>query len=68
MELEKIGKAALFVFSKAGFTEEALNEFEKHGIARSDDGRWRKNQLDESRRICDCRKLSDDLFVSEPEK
>ncbi len=38
--LEKVEKAVLFVVSKSGFTKEALNEFERHGISWSGDGRW----------------------------
>lgn len=39
-ESENIGKAVLFVFSKAGFTEDCMNYLKEHGIAWSEDIRW----------------------------
>lgn len=39
-EREQIEKAVLFVFSRKGFTKDALAYFQKHGIAWSDDERW----------------------------
>lgn len=37
---EQIEKAVLFVFSRRGFTQDALAYFRAHGIAWSDDERW----------------------------
>lgn len=39
-EREQIEKAVLFVFSRKGFTQDALAYFQEHGIAYSDDERW----------------------------
>ncbi|MCP4351507.1 MAG: hypothetical protein GY795_39075 [Desulfobacterales bacterium] len=39
-ESEKTEKAVLFVFSRAGFTDDSLNFLKEQGIARSDDERW----------------------------
>jgi len=39
-ESENIGNAVLFVFSKAGFTEDSLKFLKEHGIAWSEDIRW----------------------------
>ncbi len=39
-EREQIQKAVLFVFSRKGFTKDALAYFQEHGIAYSDDERW----------------------------
>ena len=39
-ELEQVEKAILFVFSRKGFTANALAYFQEHGIAWSDDERW----------------------------
>lgn len=39
-EREQIDHAALFVFSRNGFTQDALAYFQEHGIAYSDDERW----------------------------
>lgn len=39
-EREEIEKAVLFVFSRKGFTKDALAYFHEHGIAYSDDERW----------------------------
>ena len=39
-EREQIDKAVLFVFSRHGFTQDALTYFQEHGIAYSDDERW----------------------------
>ena len=39
-EREQIEKALLFVFSRQGFTKDALAYFQEHGIAWSDDERW----------------------------
>ncbi|GAK53200.1 hypothetical protein U14_04461 [Candidatus Moduliflexus flocculans] len=42
-ERESVGKALLFVFSRHGFTADALTEFQASGIAYSDDERWLEN-------------------------
>jgi len=39
-ESENTGNAVLFVFSKAGFTEDSLKFLKEHGIAWSEDIRW----------------------------
>ena len=39
-EREQVEKAVLFVFSRHGFTRDALAYFQEHGIAYSDDERW----------------------------
>ncbi len=39
-EREQVGKAVLFVFSRKGFTQDALAYFQERGIAWSDDERW----------------------------
>ena len=39
-EREQVEKAVLFVFSRHGFTLDALAYFREHGIAYSDDERW----------------------------
>lgn len=39
-EREQISRAELFVFSLKGFTKDALEYFQEHGIAYSDDDRW----------------------------
>ncbi len=39
-EREQIEKAVLFVFSRKGFTKDALDFFREHAIAYSDDERW----------------------------
>jgi len=39
-EREQVEKAVLFVFSRKGFTRNALAYFQEHGIAWSDDDRW----------------------------
>ncbi len=39
-EREHVPKVVLFVFSRKGFTKDALTYFRKHGIAYSDDERW----------------------------
>jgi hypothetical protein len=39
-ELEQVEKVVLFVFSRKGFTADALAYFQEHGITWSDDERW----------------------------
>jgi hypothetical protein len=39
-ELEQVEKAVLFIFSRKGFTVDALAYFQEHDIAWSDDERW----------------------------
>lgn len=39
-DLEQVDKAVAFVFSRKGFTQDALTYFQKHHIAWSDDEHW----------------------------
>ncbi len=47
-ELEKVEKAVLFVFSKSGFTKDALQYMEAYAMAWTEDAEWIKEETDES--------------------
>ncbi len=49
MALEQVERAVVFVFSRSGFTQEALAYMEAQGMAWTDDERWIQESSDMGR-------------------